>query len=146
MYMCVSLAHALIRNSHQGHLFCPLGHLRLATHPSPSLPVNILFCHLPLTITDRRSRFPRSFPFVVIDVLERLYLACFPLLQIFVTLFPLLTKKSTPFEATSDHSDAVDVGASAFEFLPLMVTSVYCAVGLVWAFIRLSVIYLARQD
>ncbi|EJF61315.1 glucosyltransferase [Dichomitus squalens LYAD-421 SS1] len=91
-------------------------------------------------------QFPRSFPFVVIDVLERLYLACFPLLQIFVTVFPLLTKRTTPVDGTSDHADAADTGVSALKFLPLMVTSVYCAIGLVWAFIRLSVIYLARQD
>ena len=31
------------------------------------------------------------------------------------------------------------------EFLPLMLTSVYCAVGLVWAFLRLSFIYLREH-
>ncbi|KAI6164762.1 hypothetical protein EDD17DRAFT_1473910 [Pisolithus thermaeus] len=31
--------------------------------------------------------------------------------------------------------------SSDIQFLPLMVTSVYCAAGLVWAFIRLSVLY-----
>ena len=83
---------------------------------------------------------------MVIDFLERAYLACFPLLQVFITVFPLLTKRSAPVDATADHSDGAETGASALEFLPLMVTSVYCAVGLVWAFVRLSVIYLARQD
>ncbi len=75
-----------------------------------------------------------------IDVLERLYIAGFPLLQLFVTLFPLVTKKRTPSEAAASEN------GSALEFLPLMLTSVYCAVGLVWAFARLSVIYLTRKD
>jgi alpha-1,3-glucosyltransferase len=34
-----------------------------------------------------------------------------------------------------------DKGA-ALEFLPLMLTSVYCAVGIVWAWLRLSWAYL----
>ena len=83
---------------------------------------------------------------MVIDFLERVYLACFPLLQVFTTVFPLLTKRSAPVGTTTDHSGGMDKGTSALEFLPLMVTSVYCAVGLVWAFVRLSVIYLVRQD
>lgn len=82
-----------------------------------------------------------------IDVLERLYIAGFPLLQLFVTLFPLITKKRTPSEAAaSEKGGGVDENGSALEFLPLMLTSVYCAVGLVWAFVRLSVIYLTRND
>ena len=83
---------------------------------------------------------------MAIDFLERLYLACFPLLQIFVMLFPLLTKGSLSVDDTSGRGDGTASGTSALEFLPLMATSVYCAVGLVWAFVRLSVIYLARQD
>lgn len=31
--------------------------------------------------------------------------------------------------------------ASSMEFLPLMITSVYCAVGIVWSWVRLSVLY-----
>lgn len=82
-----------------------------------------------------------------IDVLERLYIAGFPLLQLFVTLFPLVTKRRTPSEAAaSEKGTGVDENGSALEFLPLMLTSVYCAVGLVWAFVRLSVIYLTRND
>jgi len=33
---------------------------------------------------------------------------------------------------------------SAYEFLPLMLTSVYCAVGTCWAFLRLSFLYLLQ--
>ena len=40
----------------------------------------------------------------------------------------------------------VSTDASGMEFLPLMATSVYCAVGLVWAFMRLSLIYLRQTE
>ena len=89
-------------------------------------------------------RFPRGIFAVIVDVLERLYLAGFPLLQLFVTLFPLLTQRRAPAQASLE--DGSSDGASAMEFLPLMLTSVYCAVGLVWAFIRLSFVYLTRKD
>ncbi|KAL1944253.1 hypothetical protein VTO73DRAFT_3438 [Trametes versicolor] len=92
-------------------------------------------------------QFPQGIFAVGIDVLERLYIAGFPLLQLFVTLFPLVTKRRTPSEAAaSEKGTGVDENGSALEFLPLMLTSVYCAVGLVWAFVRLSVIYLTRND
>lgn len=93
------------------------------------------------------SRFPQGIFAVSIDVLERLYVAGFPLLQLFVTLFPLVTKKCASGEAAaSEKGTGVGENGSALEFLPLMLTSVYCAVGLVWAFARLSVIYLTRND
>lgn len=90
------------------------------------------------------ARFPQSLLFVIIDVLERAYLYGFVLLQLFVTLFPLVvsSKKSTP--CTGDHCADPESEGSAMEFLPLMLTSVYCAVGLVWAFLRLSVLYLRQ--
>ncbi|KAI0774376.1 glucosyltransferase [Fomes fomentarius] len=93
-------------------------------------------------------QFPRTIPYVVIDVLERSYLAGFPLLQVFVTVFPLLTeRRSTGVTSdTAGVSEHANDKTSAFEFLPLMLTSVYCAVGLVWSFVRLSVIYLTRSD
>ena len=84
-------------------------------------------------LTSELCRFPRSLPFVIIDTLERFYIAGFALLQLFVLAFPLLSRAKS-------RSQADD---SAMEFLPLMLTSVYCAVGLVWAFLRLSVIYLS---
>ncbi|TFK94698.1 glycosyltransferase family 57 protein [Polyporus arcularius HHB13444] len=90
-------------------------------------------------------QFPRTVTFVVIDFLERIYIMGFPLLQVFVTLFPLLARGPAA-AGGSEHADREETRASPLEFLPLMLTSVYCAVGLVWAFIRLSVIYLARKD
>lgn len=71
--------------------------------------------------------FPRSLAFVILDVLERLYIAGFVPLHLIVTLLPYTLGPSK-------------------EFLPLLLTSVYCAVGLVWAFIRLSVIYLRSPN
>lgn len=107
-------------------------------------------------------RFPSTLPLVVLDYLERLYLAGFPLLQLFVTLFPIITSQ-TSLPSTGEVANAATcipqdnftcpdpeplpaapstAGAASMEFLPLMLTSVYCAVGLTWAFMRLSVLYL----
>ncbi|KAI0638289.1 glucosyltransferase [Trametes polyzona] len=91
-------------------------------------------------------QFPQGVSAVVLDVLERLYLAGFPLLQLFVTLFPLYAQWRSPSRSADRSQGGEDSAASALEFLPLMLTSVYCAVGLVWAFIRLSVIYLTLKD
>jgi alpha-1,3-glucosyltransferase len=74
------------------------------------------------------SRFPSSLPWVLLESFENAYLYGFALLQVFVTIFPLVTG-----------------GNQDTEFLPLMTTSVYCSVGLVWAFIRLSTLYIAQQ-
>ena len=72
-------------------------------------------------------RFPRSPGFVILDVLERVYLAGFVPLHLIVTVLPYALGPSE-------------------EFLPLLLTSVYCAIGLFWAFIRLSVIYLRSPN
>ncbi|CAL1701392.1 unnamed protein product [Somion occarium] len=109
--------------------------------------------------------FPTSLPFVIIDVLEKVYLAGFVVLQIFVTLFPLFTQRSAVSTTYADTvnktvhcgtdgaspcgvvgADVTSGSASGLEFLPLMLTSIYCAVGLVWAFIRLSVLYLKQSE
>ncbi|KAI0347392.1 glycosyltransferase family 57 protein [Trametopsis cervina] len=101
--------------------------------------------------------FPKSLPFVVLDMVERWYLFGFALLQVFVTIFPLLSSRSSATQPATSNTTACAAGehcanqptetgttVSAMEFLPLMLTSVYCAIGLVWAFIRLSVIYLKQ--
>jgi alpha-1,3-glucosyltransferase len=36
----------------------------------------------------------------------------------------------------------VEVASTSMDFLPLLLTSVYCAIGLVWAFIRLGAVYI----
>jgi alpha-1,3-glucosyltransferase len=78
--------------------------------------------------TKASNRFPSSLPWVLLESFENAYLYGFALLQVFVTLFPLLTGKNPDTE-----------------FLPLMATSVYCAVGLIWSFIRLSTLYITQQ-
>ncbi|KAG1806920.1 glycosyltransferase family 57 protein [Suillus plorans] len=72
--------------------------------------------------------FPSSLPWVLLESFENAYLYGFAFLQAFVTLFPLMTG-----------------GNPDTEFLPLMATSVYCAMGLIWSFIRLSTLYIIEQ-
>jgi len=97
------------------------------------------------------------------DALEKLYLAGFPLLLIFVTAFPLLRGRvsaqpdlstlaaicisSEAFSCPeSEYGSAQGiVEISALQFLPLMTTSIYCALGLVWSFLRLGFIYLHEE-
>ncbi|KAF8450399.1 glucosyltransferase [Boletus edulis BED1] len=71
--------------------------------------------------------FPTTFTWVILEQLENSYLLGFAPLLAFILAFPL-----------------VFGGNSQVEFLPLMMTSVYCALGLVWAFIRLGTIYLRQ--
>jgi len=116
-------------------------------------------------LTNVYHRFPPSLPFVVIDFFEKLYLAGFPLLQLFVTLFPFILRgNNPPLEVASTQAACISSddficpepdpatvvptassSASTMEFLPLMLTSIYCAIGLVWAFCRLSVLYLRQK-
>lgn len=64
----------------------------------------------------------------MLESFENAYLYGFALLQVVVSLFPLMTG-----------------GNPDTEFLPLMATSVYCGVGLLWSFIRLSTLYITQQ-
>lgn len=86
-------------------------------------------------------------------MLERAYLYGFAALQLLVTLFPLVSGQFVSATSSSDNATSCtgdhcasqpSEGATGMEFLPLMMTSVYCAVGLVWAFVRLSVLYLRQ--
>lgn len=91
-------------------------------------------------------RFPRSLPMVILDYLERLYLAGFVLLQAFISAFPFIVAKLTKTpsdELTREGGNPVTSDSkNTMEFLPLMLTSVYCAIGITWAFLRLSYIYM----
>ncbi|KAH9940583.1 glycosyltransferase family 57 protein [Amylocystis lapponica] len=121
-----------------------------------------IFAFVPLN--RRVYQFPRSLPFVIIDSLEKLYMAGFLLLQLFVMLFPMFTHQTAVAEPSASNittciagqdftcpepdpsvAGSAQTAGAKLEFLPLMLTSVYCAVGLVWAFVRLSVIYLKQQ-
>ncbi|KAH7105365.1 glycosyltransferase family 57 protein [Auriculariales sp. MPI-PUGE-AT-0066] len=72
--------------------------------------------------------FPRSPAAVALDFAERAYLFGFIGLQLFVWVFPFIAQR-------------LSWGVSV-DFVPLMATSVYCAVGLVWSYLRLSAAYL----
>ncbi|KIY67436.1 glycosyltransferase family 57 protein [Cylindrobasidium torrendii FP15055 ss-10] len=76
------------------------------------------------SISKRVYELPGTFALAILDIVERLYLAGFILLQAFLTVWHL----AKPQEQ--------------YAFLPLMLTSVYCAVGMVWGFVRLMYIYL----
>ncbi|TFK43647.1 glucosyltransferase [Crucibulum laeve] len=116
----------------------------------------ITFIYVPLS--RRVYEFPKSLSYVILDTLEKIYLAGFPFLLLFVSLFPMLGNRwqgsnvaqtnntclSTDSFSCPDPepSAPASFSASALEFLPLMTTSVYCAVGLVWGFLRLMYVYL----
>ncbi|CAK5262749.1 unnamed protein product [Mycena citricolor] len=94
----------------------------------------VIFVYVPLT--RRVYEFPKSLSFVIIDRLERVYLGGFVVLQ--VVLMILNARSST----TCTPSEDAACSESTMQFLPLMMTSVYCAVGLVWCFCRLMFVYL----
>ena len=100
------------------------------------------------------------------DTLEKVYLAGFPLLLLFVSAFPYLQGQQSipaPNSTLSGQScvpildftcpepqpgaaaAAVTSAVTALDFLPLMVTSIYCSIGLVWSFMRLGFIYLNEE-
>lgn len=106
-------------------------------------------------------RFPRSLPYVILDGAEKIYMAGFPFLLAFVSVFPALLKRqqaeqsptcrpSIGIECPKPHGsdDVGKLGAilAGMEFLPLMLTSVYCALGLVWGFLRLMFVYLHEES
>ncbi|KAF8631520.1 hypothetical protein AX15_002280 [Amanita polypyramis BW_CC] len=96
----------------------------------------VIYIYVPLN--KRVYEFPGSLPLVALDMAEKVYLAGFPLLFLFVSLFPIWIGR----HGTGDEGES---GAAMMEFLPLMTTSVYCAIGLLWAYIRLVFIYLQKD-
>ncbi|KAF9534800.1 glucosyltransferase [Crepidotus variabilis] len=130
-------------------------------------------------LSRRVYEYPKSLVYVIMDALEKVYLAGFPLLLVFVTAFPLLLERKQGFQnigaavatesciakdgltcpnttedmflATNSRIRTQNPGSSgsstqAMEFLPLMATSVYCSVGLIWGFLRLGFIYLNEES
>ncbi|KAF6762727.1 glucosyltransferase [Ephemerocybe angulata] len=91
-------------------------------------------------LSRRVYEYPKSAIYVVIDLGERAYLAGFIPLLAFVTLMSLRSHR------ISSPSNGEDTTSSNLEFLPLMVTSVYCSIGLIWAYLRLGFIYLFEES
>lgn len=110
-----------------------------------------------ITLTGISNRYPKSIPYVIMDLLEMVYLAGFPFLLLFVSIFPYLQTQSESAVNVCISSDAFvcpnsqlnsmrsGPKSSVMEFLPLMATSIYCALGLVWSFMRLGFIYLYEE-
>ncbi|KAH8106117.1 glycosyltransferase family 57 protein [Cristinia sonorae] len=109
-----------------------------------------IFVLIPLN--HRTYEFPASRPFVVIDILEKVYLTGFVLLQVLFASWAVIPQAIEYW--TYIHTDPLKrppkqdtpVASTGMEFLPLMMTSVYCAVGLIWGFLRLSVLYLRQSQ
>lgn len=72
--------------------------------------------------------------------MERAYLYGFILIQTVTTFFPEIMRLL--FLKDKDRAQSV---AAQYEFLPLLITSVYCSIGVVWAFIRLSALYIREK-
>ena len=116
-------------------------------------------------------RYPTSVLYVVVDILERLYLAGFPILLTITSAFPLLSQRFN--RSAADTTVTSDVGqciptkgfpysnmsgvvgtgvpnisstSAPMEFLPLMLTSIYCSIGLIWSYFRLGFIYLNEDS
>lgn len=70
---------------------------------------------------------------------ENLYLSGFISLQLFIFLISVLRQSGLSINI---KTTSIFMRVAAMEFMPLMVTSVYCAVGLAWAYLRLSIQYL----
>ncbi|KAF9263510.1 glycosyltransferase family 57 protein [Marasmius fiardii PR-910] len=96
----------------------------------------LIFTYLP--ISKRVYEFPKSFSYVLLDIIEKIYLVGFIFLQLFVALFPLAVSW---WKGSNVDSETRNSSTAGMEFLPLMATSVYCAIGLVWAYIRLIFVY-----
>ncbi|KAI9507722.1 glycosyltransferase family 57 protein [Russula earlei] len=83
-------------------------------------------------LQQRLYEFPRSLPAVIVGSLETMYLWGFLLLEVVVTLCPVIAKAVAP-------------APEKWEFLPLLLTSLYCALGLTWAYFRLSFLYIMSK-
>ena len=107
-------------------------------------------------LTQRRPQ--PSFASAWLTRFENAYLAVLPLVQLYVsvihpTLFPTVaspghstTRAVIRFIAprTSKRFGLGDPSSSSLEFLPLMLVSVTTAIGLIWAWLRLSYAFLLR--
>ena len=111
----------------------------IKVHLSVSKPV---ICVLRAEVCPRPS--PSTLSILLLHV-ESLYLIGLPCLQLFVSLVhPWLSRTSIPDAATNLVYLEGETASSngTMDFLPLMATSVYCSIGIIWAWLRLSYVYM----
>lgn len=56
------------------------------------------------------------------------------------------SRTAAPTAVASAQEDVGTAAASSMEFLPLMMVSVYCSIGVIWAWIRASALYLLSES
>jgi alpha-1,3-glucosyltransferase len=130
----------------QGCIFCDMACSSIPASISQSLRVSLCLAFKPLFSS--YCRFPKSMPYVILDTVEKVYLAGFIPLQLFVAAVPAWTaykQRIAPSSCTNPDGSPCPT-ANGLEFLPLMATSVYCAVGMVWGFCRLMFVYLNEES
>ena len=144
----------IYRVRYQGHLLHHLDSGCMRSSQPSCLWVSFAIITTYITLTGISNRYPKSIFYVIMDSLEKVYLAGFLFLLLFVSIFPYLQAQSENVVNVCISSDAtacpdlhlnfMKTGpkSSVLEFLPLMATSIYCALGLVWSFMRLGFIYL----
>ena len=144
----------IYRVRYQGHLLHHLDSGHICSSQPSRLRVSFTIITAYITLTGISNRYPKSIPYVIMDSLEKLYLAGFPILLLFVSISPYLQTQSESAVNACISSDAFVCpetqlnsmkSGSVMEFLPLMATSIYCALGLVWSFMRLGFIYLYEE-
>ena len=144
----------IYRVRYQGHLLHNLDSDGICFSQPSCLRVRFGIITTFITLTGTFNRYPKSILYVIMDSLEKAYIAGFPFLLLFVSIFPFLQTQSESVVNVCTSSDAFVCSdpqlnsmksSLVMEFLPLMVTSIYCALGLVWSFMRLGFIYLYEE-
>ena len=55
-------------------------------------------------------------------------------------------QETAPSTASHQDKDTTATPRSSMEFLPLMMVSVYCSIGVIWAWLRASILYLSSES
>lgn len=114
---------------------------------------SVLWCSLVFPSLRRVVYLPTpTLTSLLIDYAERAYVAGFLVLQLYVgVLHDLIFSPAQQHWYWTTGAQAIlkngtiaaASGGGGMEFLPLMLTSLYCSVGIIWAWVRLSLSYLS---